>query len=75
MPALRDTDIDAFPGILLQDFGIFAGQIIEGLAANKVSGIALKVDTPLDNAVLARVLCLQSYGYLSYPMGSFFIEN
>ncbi len=32
------------------------GQIIEGLAANKVSGIALKVDTPLDNAVLARDL-------------------
>ncbi len=30
------------------------GQIIEGMAANKVSGIALKVDTPLDNALLAR---------------------
>ena len=32
------------------------GQIIGGLAANKVSGIALKVDTPLDNAALARDL-------------------
>ncbi len=32
------------------------GQIIEGMAANKVSGIALKVDTPLDNALLARDL-------------------
>ncbi len=32
------------------------GQIIEGLPANKVSGIALKVDTPLDNASLARDL-------------------
>ena len=32
------------------------GQIIEGLPANKVSGIALKVDKPLDNALLARDL-------------------
>ena len=31
-------------------------QIIEGLPVNKVSGIALKVDTPLDNALLARDL-------------------
>ena len=32
------------------------GQIIEGLPVNKVSGIALKVDNPLDNALLARDL-------------------
>jgi len=31
-------------------------QIIEGLPSNKVSGIALKVDNPLDNAGLARDL-------------------
>ena len=32
------------------------GQIIEGLPANKVSGIALKVKDPLNNAPLAREL-------------------
>jgi lipoprotein-releasing system permease protein len=49
-----------FSGINAVDNSVLAslklGQIIEGLPANKVSGIALKVDNPLDNASLARDL-------------------
>ena len=49
-----------FSGINAVDNSVLAAlklaQIIEGLPANKVSGIALKVDTPLDNAFLARDL-------------------
>ena len=49
-----------FTGVNAVDNGVLVslklGQIIEGLPANKVSGIALKVDTPLDNAALARDL-------------------
>ena len=49
-----------FSGINAVDNSVLAAlklaQIIEGLPANKVSGIALKVDNPLDNAFLARDL-------------------
>ena len=49
-----------FTGVNAVDNGVLVslklGQIIEGLPANKVSGIALKVDTPLDNEALARDL-------------------
>ena len=49
-----------FSGIIAVDNSVLAAlklaQIIEGLPSNKVSGIALKVDNPLDNAHLARDL-------------------
>jgi lipoprotein-releasing system permease protein len=49
-----------FSGVNAVDNSVFVslklGQIIEGLPANKVSGIALKVVDPLDNALLARDL-------------------
>ena len=49
-----------FSGINAVDNSVLAAlklaQIIEGLPSNKVSGIALKVDNPLDNAHLARDL-------------------
>ena len=49
-----------FSGINAVDNSVFVslklGQIIEGLPANKVSGIALKVADPLHNAALARDL-------------------
>ncbi len=49
-----------FSGVNAVDNSVFVslklGQIIEGLPANKVSGIALKVTDPLNNAPLAREL-------------------
>ncbi|MCX6178361.1 MAG: ABC transporter permease [Chlorobiales bacterium] len=49
-----------FSGVNAVDNSVFVslklGQIIEGLPANKVSGIALKVVDPLDNSQLARDL-------------------
>jgi len=49
-----------FSGVNAVDNSVFVslklGQIIEGLPANKVSGIALKVSDPLDNSLLARDL-------------------
>jgi len=49
-----------FSGINAVDNSVFVslklGQIIEGLPANKVSGIALKVADPLNNSFLARDL-------------------
>jgi lipoprotein-releasing system permease protein len=49
-----------FSGVNAVDNSVFVslklGQIIEGLPANKVSGIALKVVDPLDNFQLARDL-------------------
>ena len=49
-----------FSGVNAVDNSVFVslklGQIIEGLPANKVSGIALKVADPLDNSLLARDL-------------------
>jgi len=49
-----------FSGVNAVDNSVFVslklGQIIEGFPANKVSGIALKVADPLNNAPLAREL-------------------
>ncbi|NTV92181.1 MAG: ABC transporter permease [Chlorobiaceae bacterium] len=49
-----------FSGVNAVDNSVFVslklGQIIEGLPANKVSGIALKVRDPLNNTSLAREL-------------------
>ncbi|NTW68341.1 MAG: ABC transporter permease [Chlorobiaceae bacterium] len=49
-----------FSGVNAVDNGVFVslklGQIIEGLPANKVSGIALKVADPFNNAALSKEL-------------------
>jgi len=48
------TGINAVDNCVLADLKL--AQIIAGLPANKVSGIALKVNDPLDNTLLARDL-------------------